>query len=583
MSPASEVRDGVRIDWDVPLPMSDGIVLRADIFRPVGPGRFPALLSYGPYGKWLAFQDGYRTAWDLMVRDYPDTARGTSNKYANWEVADPEKWVPDGYVCMRVDSRGCGRSPGVIDHHSRREILDFAECIEWAAAQEWCTGKIGLAGISYYAINQWRVAALAPPHLAAICVWEGYFDRYRDNGRHGGILCSFMGNWQEMQVKTVQHGRGERGPRSSLNGEWVCGPETLSDEELERNRILVWEEMKQRQLIDDYFRERTADAAKIAVPLLAAANWGGQGLHLRGTIEGYKTAASTQKWLEIHGGPHWAEFYTDYGVELQKRFFGHFLKGEVTGWSKQPKVQLQVRHIDRFELRGESEWPIARTQWTRFFLHPDNVSLSREPPSRDTMISYDGFGDGVDFSTAPLDEPLEITGPAAARLFISSATTDADLFLVLRVFAPDGNEVVFYGALDPHTPVGQGWLRASHRKLDPARSTPWQPFHPHDEIQPLAPGRRYALEIEILPTSIVVPAGYRIVLTVRGKDYEWAGAASTLSNMKNPMKGCGPFTHETASDRPAEIFGREVTLQSGPGAPSYMLLPIIPAKAGGQT
>ena len=156
----SETRDGMTIDWDIPITMDDGLVVRADIYRPAKDGTYPAIVSYGPYAKWLAFQDGYPTAWDIMVKEHPDVAAGSTNKYQSWEVVDPEKWVPDGYVCVRVDSRGAGRSPGYIDPFSPRETKDFHDCIEWAAGQPWSNGKIGLAGISYYAINQWQVAGL---------------------------------------------------------------------------------------------------------------------------------------------------------------------------------------------------------------------------------------------------------------------------------------------------------------------------------------------------------------------------------------------------------------------------------------
>ncbi|HEY6367868.1 MAG TPA: CocE/NonD family hydrolase, partial [Candidatus Binatia bacterium] len=128
----SEIRDGMRIDWDVPITMDDGLVLRADVFTPISQGRYPAILSYGPYGKGLAFQDGYKTAWEIMAREHPDAVTGTSNQYQNWEVVDPEKWVSDGYVCVRVDSRGAGRSPGYLNHNSMRENRDFYLCIEWA-------------------------------------------------------------------------------------------------------------------------------------------------------------------------------------------------------------------------------------------------------------------------------------------------------------------------------------------------------------------------------------------------------------------------------------------------------------------
>jgi len=564
----------MKIDWDVPIRMDDGLVLRADVFRPQS-GRHPAILSYGPYGKGLAFQEGYKTAWELMARDYPDAVAGSSNRYQNWEVVDPEKWVPDGYVCVRVDSRGAGRSPGYLCHNSARETRDIYECIEWAAAQSWCTGKVGMNGISYYASNQWRAAAVQPPHLAAICVWEGWNDPYRESARHGGIICSFRKNWQDMQVKTVQHGVGSRGKKDPNTGELVCGPETLTEEELARNREDMWQSFLSRELVDDYHLERTADLAKVTVPLLSAANWGGQGLHTRGNFEGFVRSRSKDKWLEVHGGSHWAPFYTDYGVRLQKRFFDFFLKSKPNEWDKQPRVQLNVRHPgEKFVLRPENEWPLARTQWTRFYLNPEKMTLDKAPVNGTKTVAYDPTGNGVTFSMVA-ERETEITGPSALKLFVSSATSDADLFVVLRIFDPAGKEALFQGALDPKTPVGQGWLRASHRKLDLAKSLPYRPWHTHDELQKLLPGKEVELDIEIWPTCIVVPARWRIALTIRGRDYEHDEAAATLSNMKNPMKGCGPFTHDDETDRPPAIFSGKVTLHFE--RQPYLLLPIIPA------
>ncbi len=425
----SFIRDGMRIEWDVPIAMDDGLALRADVFLPVAEGRYPAILSYGPYGKGLAFQEGYKSAWEIMAREHPDAVSGTTNKYANWEVVDPEKWVPDGYACVRVDSRGAGRSPGYLCHNNARETRDIHRCVEWAAAQPWCSGKVGMNGISYYASNQWRAAASQPPHLAAICVWEGWCDSYRDGNRHGGIITTFRKNWQEMQVKTVQHGQGERGAKSRVTGELVCGPETLSPEELAKKRENMWAELLGREMDGPYYRERTADLSKVNVPLLSAANWGGQGLHTRGNFEGLMGAASKQKWLEVHGGSHWAPFYTDYGVALQKRFFDRFLKGIDNGWDRQPRVLLNVRHPgEKFVPREENEWPLARTQWTRFRLDPSDMSLTTAPVSasgsaqKTFTLAYDAMGEGLSFSTPPLEKETEITGPSALKLFISSST-----------------------------------------------------------------------------------------------------------------------------------------------------------------
>ncbi len=573
----SEIRDGMQIDWDVAIAMNDGLVLRADVFRPVTDGRYPVILSYGPYAKGLAFQEGYPSAWERMAGKHPDVTAGSSNLYQSWEVVDPEKWVPDEYVCVRVDSRGCGNSPGYVDHFSPRETLDFALCVEWAGTQRWSNGKVGLNGISYYAINQWHVATLQPEHLAACCVWEGSADWYRDMTHHGGILSTFWENWYDMQVKTVQYGLGDRGPRSRVTGEPVCGAESLSDEELEQNRGDLGAEILAHPLDDDYHRARSPVWSRVTVPFLTCANWGGQGLHPRGNFEGFVRAASENKWLEAHGLEHWTEFYTAYGVQLQKRFFDHFLKGKDNGWDDQPRVKLQVRHIDRFVERDEDDWPIPRTVWTQFYLDPNGMRLCGSPPEVASTVSFDALGDAVTFLSDPLEEETEITGPSALKVSASSSTADADLFAVVRVFAPDGEEVVFQGAIDPHTPIAQGWLRASHRKLDEDLSEPWRPYHSHDEKEPLLPGIPVDLDIEIWPTCIVVPAGYRIGLSVGGKDYEYSGeTGGRLSNFKNELKGCGPFLHDNPTDRPMELFGGRTTLHFGPQHATHLLLPVIP-------
>src|SRR5712675_3298466 len=429
----TEIRDGMKIDWDAPIRMDDGIVLRADVFRPITEGRYPVLLTYGPYAQGLAFQDGYPDAWETMVREHPDVAAGSTNLYQNWEVVDPEKWVPHGYVCVRVDSRGCGRSPGYVDPFSPRETRDFAASIAWAGVQPWSNGNVGLNGISYYAINQWQVASLQPPHLRAMCIWEGAADWYRDMTHHGGIVSTFWANWYDMQVKTVQFGLGERGPRSQVTGAWVCGDETMSDAELARNRSSFGDEILAHPLDDDYHKARSPNWDKVTVPFLSAANWGGQGLHPRGNFEAFVRAASKQKWLECHGIEHWTHFYTNYGLQLQKKFFGHFLKGEDTGWGKQPKVSLQVRHPgERFVERHEGEWPLARTNWTKFYLHPGDMTMSSARQKTASSVTYAGLGDGVTFLTEPIEHDTEITGPIAAKPFVSSATEDADLFLVVR-------------------------------------------------------------------------------------------------------------------------------------------------------
>jgi uncharacterized protein len=577
----TEIRDGMRITWHQPITVDDGLTLRADVYRPVDDTPCPVILTYGIYGKGLSYQEGYPLQWGKMVEDYPEILKMSSNKYQNWETTDPEIWVPHGYAVMRVDSRGAGWSPGFMDPTSPREVQDLYQCIEWAGTQPWCNGKVGMLGISYYASNQWRVAGMHPPHLTAIIPWEGQNDRYRDSGYHGGILCEFQKRWAKHQVVNIQYGRGERAMKNPNTGESVAGPVTLSDEELAKNRVDAFEELKKHPFDDEWHRSRSADLSLVRTPLLTCANWGGQGIHPRGNFNGYtETPADTPKWLEVHGDSHWSHFSSGYGTALQKRFFDYYLKGIANGWDKQPRVQLNVRHPgEKFVLRHESEWPLARTQWTRFYLDTENKALSAKPVAQAGKIEYEALGNGVTFWMPPLEKDTEITGPMAAKLFISSTATDADLFLIVRVVDPQGKELTFMGSTDPNTPIANGWLRASHRRLDPQRSKPYRPFHPHDRAEPLTPGEIYECDVEIVTSCIVVPAGWRVALTVRGKDYEYEGELSDFGKKFHyGTRGTGGMTHNDPDDRPAGKFSGKVTLHAGGGRESYLLLPIIPPK-----
>ncbi|MGH7314450.1 MAG: CocE/NonD family hydrolase [Candidatus Rokuibacteriota bacterium] len=576
----TEIRDGMRITWQEAIPADDGVVLRADVFRPIEDGRYPAILTYGVYAKGLAFQEGYPHQWGKMIEDHPEILKDSTNKYQNWETTDPERWVPHGYAVIRVDSRGAGWSPGFMDCNSSREIEDLYQCIEWAGTQPWSNGKVGMLGISYYASNQWRVAGMHPPHLAAIIPWEGQNDRYRDSGYHGGILSQFQERWAKHQVATIQYGMGERARKNPNTGESVAGPTTLSDEELAKNRVNVYEELKKHPLDDEWHHSRSADLSRVTTPLLTCANWGGQGIHPRGNFNGFVESPSPQKWLEAHGDSHWSLFYSAYGLDLQKRFFDYVLKGIDNGWDRTPRVMLNVRHPgEKFVLRAEREWPLARTRWTKLYIDPAGLALSPTPAAQAGTVAYEALGSGVTFWLPPVEQEMEITGPMAARLFVSSSTKDADLFLIVRVFDPQGNEVTFMGSTDPNTPIANGWLRASHRRLDPQRSKPYQPYHPHDRVEPLTPGAGYECDVEIVPSCIVVPAGWRVALTVRGKDYEYEGELSDFAKKFHyATRGTGGMTHDDPDNRPKDVFSGTVTLHAGGGRDAYLLLPIIPSQ-----
>ena len=315
-----------------------------------------------------------------MSTKHPYILKQSSNRYQSWEVVDPEIWVPDGYAIVRVDSRGMGRSPGFVDNYSPRETKDLHTASNGRAAQPWCTGKVGLCGISYFAINAWHVAGLQPPHLAAIVAWEGAADHYRDQVYHGGIFCEGRVKWFPRAIHPIQHGVGERGSRSQVTGEWVAGPETLSEETLAASRIDALAKDLAHSFDDNYHQERSAKWDKIIVPLLSAGNWGGQANHLRGNTEGFVCAASKQKWLEIHGDTHWGEFYSN-TASPAKTFSRSFpeKRGQWVGQrtarpTQNPTSEREIRTVRKEGLAN------AAHAMDKFFLSR-NMNLSRDEPA----------------------------------------------------------------------------------------------------------------------------------------------------------------------------------------------------------
>ena len=366
MNKPSQPRYDLVVEKDIEIPVRDGARLKADIFRPKAGGRFPAIVNIGGYRKdkvWVPPAD---------LEEKP-------NPHMNWETVNPLWWVPRGYTAVRVDTRGSGKSPGVFDPWSRQEALDFHDCIEWAARRRWCNGRVGLSGISYFAMNQWLVAGLQPPSLRAIIPWEGAADMYRDLAYHGGIFClGFVGNWFNNHMAHHLLGKPQEHNPDAFSSNWL------------------WQYMR-HSLDTGWFDQRRADWARIEVPLLSAGNWSGMGLHLRGNTEGFLRAASSFKRLRIHAGTHYHPFYSDDGRRDQLRFFDYWLKGTDTGIRDDAPVKLLIRKGGKgnYEWRHENEWPIARTQYTRLFVDAQKRTLTASPAPREASLAYDADKGGA--------------------------------------------------------------------------------------------------------------------------------------------------------------------------------------------
>jgi uncharacterized protein len=547
---------GIVVEKDVEIPMRDGARLKADILRPDDGGRFPAIVNLGPYQKdkvWIP----------------PENLEEKPNPLMNWETVNPQWWVPKGYVAVRVDARGTGKSPGQGDPWSYQESLDFCDAIEWAAQQPWCSGAVGLSGISYFAINQWFVANHQPPSLKAMIPWEGFADLYRDALFHGGILNQFMTNWFVTHLSHHLIGRAYRDNPDA----W------------QTNTLWKW---LRNNLDNGTFRGEQAQWDKITVPLLTAGNWSGMGLHLRGNTEAFMRAASPHKKLRVHAGTHVHPFYTADARQEQLRFFDYWLKGIDNGVMDEPPVKLAIRQGGgEVEWRFENEWPLARTQWTKFYLDlsppgegmaANSGGLVSENPGETGSRTYFASGlskggsssasstflasgamqsgMGISLETPPLEQDTEVTGPVAAVLWVSSSTEDMDLFLTIRNIDADGNDVWETGQQGQQVPVAKGWLRVSHRELDPDLSLPYRPYHKHQRRLYLTPGEPVEVQVEIWPTSMVFKKSHRIRLDVQPRD----GVGSVH------------YTHYHA-----DYNSGANTIHAGGDKPSFLLLPIIPA------
>ena len=346
----------MRIDWNIALRMNDGALSRADVFRPIGDGQYPVILTYGCYAKGLAYQEGYAAQWSKMVADHPEILEGSTNKYQSWEVADPERWVPHGYALVRVDSRGAGWSEGVFDPFQPAETDDAVQWIEWAGVQPWSNGKVGMVGISYYSVMQWRIAERHPSHLAAIIPWEGFqrlLSRLPASRRHSiGIRQTLGGDTVRRPCNTAsaigRSGTPLRVCRSPAPSHWLptSSPETS-------------ETPGRKRLGDPCATNGTAHARPIfpksrcpccPVPTGAAR------ASIRAAIS---TAISkhppSEKWLEVHGDSHWSLFSASYGLNLQRRFFDCYSARYRQRLEKNPAVTLNVRHPgEKFVLRHET-------------------------------------------------------------------------------------------------------------------------------------------------------------------------------------------------------------------------------------
>lgn len=480
---------------DLAVPMRDGVHLFANVYRPAQGGSHPVIMSVTPYGK-DKLPD--RVSSFFMRLSGVKFGKLDFSRLTGFESPDPVYWVQQGYAVVQADVRGKYKSEGQAGVLRQQDAEDYYDLIEWAASQSWSTGHVGLLGVSYLCMSQWYVAALKPPHLRAIVPWEGVTDLYRELAFHGGIPETvFVRLWAK---KRIERGRNRRFP--------------LAEDFLTESAA--------HPLDDAYWASKRPILENIEVPALICASWSDHGLHTRGSIEGFERISSRQKWLFTHGRKKWETFYGEEALSWQKRFLDRFLKDIDNGMERVPRVRLEVRKaFYQQEIRTEQDWPLHSVQPTLLHLCANMDSLQIEPVASEGKVQYLSTSkNGKAVFSCRFERPTELIGSMRMKVWVSTSEgDDLDLFVVLRKLDSSGNEVFFSGFNGyERDGVAKGWLRASHRELDPIHSTLLRPWHTHGRIQKLRPAEIVPLEIEIWSSATLFEKGTSLQVTIQGHD-----------------------------------------------------------------
>ncbi len=567
---------GIQKTTDARIPMRDGPSLLADIYRPIDEGRYPVIVGVGVYGK-APYRGCICNNEDLLAKEITEDQYFEGNPdnhpYENHETADAAFWVPNGYAVVKIDARGVCNSPGTLHPYSRQEAEDFYDSIEWAAKQAWANGNAGTWGASYFGVNQFSVAQLQPPSLKAMVSTGGDSDQYRDILFSGGIYNEqYRNNWFTRSVL----------PNRCLNQPYVDILDVFRKNPFDDRSVYGTFE-------DGATGQMSATLKKVVVPFRSEAPLEHTGhIHVRGASESYIGSASEHKQLTLITGNFIAGWmYSKEALAGHLAFFDHWLKGKQNGVTNEPKVRMMVRTGGGgWFWQSENEWPVARTKYEKYYLDAtpsawsgdgkrnDFLKLSTTAPAAEVARTYSAdvkvgvdpcWASGASFVTEPLTEDTLLAGYIKLGLWASSTSSDMDIFASVRVI-DEKNEEVAYG-LSPTVgdyPVGLGWLKVSHRKLDKEKSTIYRPYHTHlkADYAPLTSSKEVVeVEVELWPMTALIKKGHRIRLDVQ------------------PADGC---SHGNRKAYDATYHrGASNTIYTGPGHPSYLQLPIISPKQAG--
>lgn len=523
-NPGRTVQDGIICEQDVAVTLRDGTVIYTDVYRPEGATDLPAIIAWSPYGK----RHGYAPAGTptFLALGVPP---GTTSPGTKFEGPDPAYWCHEGYAVLNPDVRGSGHSEGDLVYIGTQDGRDGYDFIEWVAAQPWSNGKVGMSGNSWLAMVQWYIGAEQPPHLACLGAWEGTSDVYREFVCTGGI------------------------PQIGFNKmllDFLRGPGRIED---------ALAMIAKYPLMNAYWEDKIPHFEKINVPTSITAGW--SHIHLRGSIAGFQQIATKQKWLRVHRDMEWPDYYKPEHIADLKRFFDRYLKNIHNGWEMTPRVRIDVMDagdVDYQVERPEKEWPLARTEYRKYFVDAKAGKLSPTQPQEASAIRYESTKGEASFTIA-FDEETELTGHMKLRLWVEAAgATDMDLFVAVQKLDERGNflPTLILGERYPGAP---GLMRVSHRELDEKRSTPYQPFQTHRREQLLAPGEIVPVDIEIYPSSRIWHASEQLRVVVSGH------------YLRDGWGWFEPFSWDLRNKG-------EHIIHSGGAYDSYLLAPVVPPK-----
>jgi hypothetical protein len=565
---------------DVKIPLRDGSYVCADIFRPADDGQYPVVMNQGFYGK--SFDHGCigspmeaRKKEELEDRFFSGNPDGL--QYENHESVDSSVWVPNGYVCIRIDARGVGNSPGEQAPFSVQQAEDYYDAIEWAGTQPWSNGNVGLWGMSYLAITQHAVASLQPPHLRAMIALGTDADLYNEALYGGGLYGE--GFWSWWRVAMAGHNfTGERRETDWL-ARMLATPFDDPAAYGSQGSIFMRPELE-----------------KATAPVWIVGPQTGVVIHQLGSSETFirSSGAEAKKFDFVDAWfPH---SYKGSTIAEHMQFFDHWLKGLDNAVMDGAPVRIQVRTGNGAHyVAEEREWPIARTTYPRWYLdatlsdwqgddrRSDLRCLREDVPAVAASASYDAHLDrgkpipaptgyvggtprwstGISFVSGPMSEDMVLAGYMKSGLWVASTSSDMDVFVSLRVLDEHGCEIRYESLVPPIDPasihpVGHGLLKVSHRAIDPARSTEFWPVHTHAaaDYQPLNDGEIVAVEVGLYPSTALIRKGHRLRVDIQ---------PSTPAGL--PSRAYDDSYHVGATN----------TIYTGPDHPCYVQLPIVPA------